>query len=713
MLAAPLLLSLSLSLSLSLTAAAAPAADELADRLVELAAPESAARERAERWLAAHLEPADASRVQAAAASGDAEVRRRLARALGAADRHLGLALSLLGASAPAVREVGREAVLAALGRYDPDLLVPPLVAEDLARALAIQGELRLVEVAQVDLAAPLGESLEILGRRPEVAVALVLEPDLPTRPAWPSAGEPVLAAGPWWDLVAALAAAHGVGIEAFGLPPERGAGRGPGGGFVHFTPRSEAGRGRAGELLLRWSEAFATSSSVARRAAAARALAASGWPAALAYLEVRWSEGDEAALEGLLLAAGRGSVALSLLRPSAVRTLVARAEADLDGADPAAGDRAHRVLYALSAGKAIGPAGEELAPAVLAGWESASPRGRWLRLALLEGMGISGDHGAEARARTRALLMDRPGSVPPALLVQALRAWIVLAGEEGEELVLSDPVGLLLAPRDPAETEELVLLLRRARVVPPSSWRPPADLPARFGPPPRLAVFAWWLGREPEVAGAHLRALVAGAGLDPRLAGELAGEVLRRAVRRGEGPAAAVALAAARALAADDAERLRLDRAALLGECLAPAEVGELLARLTAADRDPGRGPDLALLGAVGGIPARQGAPAEAREALLGLFGSLLAADVPPERAAGVLGALERVLEGLFAGGEREGGLGEAVLATIESRRREHRSTKLAEELRRRDWPLPPGVRLVPPGADERRLDPERIPGR
>src|SRR5258707_13937247 len=115
-----------------------------------------------------------------------------------------------------------------------------------------------------------------------------------------------------------------------------------------------------------------------AERAVNARALAATGWPAALAFLERRWIEGDEPALEGLLLAAGRGRVAPALQEPQRQRALYARlAAAELDGST---------LARALAAAGPLSRTGEPLGPLALEGFDRAGPRERWLRLAALEG---------------------------------------------------------------------------------------------------------------------------------------------------------------------------------------------------------------------------------------------------------------------------------------------------------------------------------------
>ena len=275
-----------LILSLPCACTVAPPPDDVAQELAALAAPTSIERERAERWLAAHVEAEDFALLREAGRAGDVEVRRRLARALGAADRHLALAVRFLREDTAELRRLGSQAVQAALARWNPDLIEPPVAGEELRRALLLLGEHGRSEVLQLDLAAPLAESLGILARRAEVPLAMVLEPGLSTRPSFPAGGGPALATGPWWELVLRLAGAHGVGVEAFGVPIEREAEPGPPGGFLHLTPLAEAGRGNGATMVERWCRALGAPRGTPGRAAAAEALAGMEWPAARVLLK-------------------------------------------------------------------------------------------------------------------------------------------------------------------------------------------------------------------------------------------------------------------------------------------------------------------------------------------------------------------------------------------------------------------------------------------
>src|SRR5262249_12126667 len=98
----------------------APSApDELQQRLAELASPDGQRREAAQRWLAAHMEPARYPELAEAALAGDAEVRLRLARALSDDARHLGLALLFMNDADPGLRALGVDAAGACIARFD------------------------------------------------------------------------------------------------------------------------------------------------------------------------------------------------------------------------------------------------------------------------------------------------------------------------------------------------------------------------------------------------------------------------------------------------------------------------------------------------------------------------------------------------------------------------------------------------------------------
>ena len=89
---------------------------------------------------------------------------------------------------------------------------------------------------------------------------------------------------------------------------------------------RGELGRGSTRELLTAWCiQLRRPGVPEERRAAHARALASTGWSGVLEWLEARWTaDGDEAALAGVLLAAGRGQVVPSLGDPGRVQALLA-----------------------------------------------------------------------------------------------------------------------------------------------------------------------------------------------------------------------------------------------------------------------------------------------------------------------------------------------------------------------------------------------------
>src|SRR5437867_5552752 len=121
-------------------------------------------------------------------------------------------------------------------------------------------------------------------------------------------------------------------------------------------------------------------------------------------------SRADRAALEGLLLAAARGRVAPALLSPAVLEPLLTEAEQ--------AGPSSARILCALARSGCSDAQGGALAGRLLAGFERATPRSRWIRLFLLARNGCAA---SEVVPLARALLADP--SIDAALRLQALHA--------------------------------------------------------------------------------------------------------------------------------------------------------------------------------------------------------------------------------------------------------------------------------------------------
>jgi len=289
---------------------------ELAAWLERAGASDWAERERAQRWLATHLETADAGAVALRAASGDAEVRARLARAIGGQARLLELASRLALRTEPPAVELGREALREQILGFDPGAEAAPSEAADwlselrrgLPELLGLSAELR---------AGPAQNVLDLLARHASGAPPLVLDPRaLPAR----SPVEGTELAGTLPELLLQCASDRGLYVRGFGFDPAT-----EGRPWILLAPLDPRGASAA-ELLAAWVTGAADPAREAdARASDARALAAVGWPAALEFLERRWVGGDEAALDGLLLAAGRGRVVPALQDPQRQRTLYAR----------------------------------------------------------------------------------------------------------------------------------------------------------------------------------------------------------------------------------------------------------------------------------------------------------------------------------------------------------------------------------------------------
>ncbi|MCZ6596081.1 MAG: hypothetical protein O7B99_00415, partial [Planctomycetota bacterium] len=501
-----------LCLSVALTAP-----DDLLTRLEELSSPSADERARAERWLAVHVTSEDFPLLAETVLDGDAEVRRRMAHALGSDDASLDLAVLFALEDDPLLYGVGEGAIGEMLSRWSDGYDAPPLTGNELARALRDLSRAEVQpEFLEVDLAAPLAVTLDRLARLGRVPVGICIDPSVAERARRRiESSEPMPFVGTWTGILFALAAAHQVDLEGVGLESDDPRG---GGVFVRFAPRGTAvGPERRRVLVARWCrEAFLGDEP--RRAAAARALAATRWPGVLAWLDVRWRQhGERSARDGVLLAAARGRRVPALGRAEVVRDLVVDAAAVAHTVPVArAEERLNRILHALSAGSCLGAGGVDLAAVLLDGFETSDALQRELRLAALEGMGCADADGV-IFDHLRAILAAETS--PPVLLRQALRTWVVLApfdevdgsddrGDEvdGRELrpleppAIARPAALLGSGStawSPEECLEVSRLLVVAGCEPPSTFRDPADLGAAGLPPTllaqRLAVLAWW----------------------------------------------------------------------------------------------------------------------------------------------------------------------------------------------------------------------------
>ena len=462
---------------------------ELRRELERLSSPRVTERHAAERWLGANLRRTDFAVTAEAARAGDAEVCRRISRALGSDGRHLGLAVLFLSDPAEDLAELGRVAVEDLIRKWDPAAgeaprsprNLPPEWVERETRRLSI--DLRAGGVATI---------VDRIERLAPAPATLVLDPGLDPGvyeglPAPLGTGAPF--DGVWPKLIGELGRLHRVGFEVRGFRvPSKGARP-----WVRIHGRGAKRGADTIELFTDWCRGVVREGDAPWNVACARALASSGWPAAVSWFEDLWlSRDDPAAREGLLLAAARGRVAPSLADPVRLRGLLDVVDADLAARAQGAVARAETLALALAS---VGPLGadERWTDVLTERWSELGAPSRWVRLVALEGHG-------RGNARARQLALEefvRPGSV--ALRRQALRTLASLSsaarkselGTESEsapQRPIREPAELFRGTRD--ELDELGLNLSAAALAwPPGQW-----YAALSAPDSVLAALAWSL---------------------------------------------------------------------------------------------------------------------------------------------------------------------------------------------------------------------------
>lgn len=677
------------------------APDEVDRRLAELGDPSVHVRHRAERWLTAHVDESHVDRFAPLIRSGDAEIRRRIGRIVAQADADLTMTARLMGAGDDLVASVGEQALKERINRWSPLMAnrgETDLGLGDILSQLAGDYGPRAL---RVELDEPLGEVCALLERRGDLLLGITVEVEIRDR-ARRRPDEAVVVAG-WDGLFTRVASAYGVGLDLFGF--ERTDDNTGVRGFLRFTPRNVAGRGpgrdTGEDVLVRWFRQSTNDAQPARRLAAARNLAASGWPDALAWMETRYRvRGDEVALEALLFAASGGRVSPLLFEEEVLGELLRAAGANSASSDPARRAHAHRVVDALGRLGCLGKRGQDLAPVILAGWEDALPHDRWVRLAILEAMGCPSAAGS-------ASAVVRDPEAAPGLRVQALRTWVAATVSlPGTGLVSASPPGaeaLVGSVTNTAEAAELAELLAQSGLEPPASWEKPTALPAGWGFEPRLVAFGWLAqGPAPERAGGLALDVLARAPGDARARGEAVAAVLRGWAERGDKARLVQVGQAARRAAGEGAIRLQVDRLALLADLIPPDDGMEVFKALR--DRPLEGGTDLAVLA----IAAGWGDTPEgdfARQRLTVLLQEALSRGRTPAEAADLTAAFETALGELQRRGMDAVAL-EWRRPTIQALIRRYRKTELARELRG-DWPPYPVRKPVDPARKDRRLAP------
>ena len=514
------------SLTLALLALLGSAHPEGVEQaLRRLDAPKASERAAAERWLGAHLAPDDLVQVATAAANSGPEALRRLSAALGSDERHFDLVALLLADSQLAARSLGESSMLRLVSDWLGDAGLEPASSLAVLQAL-IDG--RQQEYRWKPRAGHFEEVVEelVLGttrhRSSEPGferIEVVLNPRLSGARFDPLAGgeasgevrPPPVIEDEAINLLFHASLVQGVAVEGFALGRSERARP-----WLHLVPQDQVGRRRADELIVEWVRAVLDEGDAQRARAGARALGSCGWGAALAWLERRWSGRNDAnAMEGVLLAAGRGRVAPMLLQPARVDALLGEADAALAAQDRIGRARAPLITHALANLPPLGLGRAELSERVARGWSGMGPRRRLLRTAILAGMGRAP---SAWRDGLRAELASGSG---PSSLAQVWTGARALAATEVRPASvpwteLADFGRLLDLAQRKAVADRFVEALAAARLRPPAPLRDPASLPASWGSLERaLTLEAWLRAGEPEVAAAHLGAL-AGLALGP-----------------------------------------------------------------------------------------------------------------------------------------------------------------------------------------------------
>jgi hypothetical protein len=531
------MLRVSLPLVLMLLVGPVAARDEVGLRLAQLEAPDPALRRQAQRWLAVNLTREDFASVADVLGEAAIETTQRLGQVLGGDDRHFGLAALLLTDGAPAVRALGEAALREQALRWSASAddgpmdrrSLPDDWVRDWPRPISLDpgaGDLatlldRLARVGAGPAPLVLGPGLD-----PGVRA---LVPDLP-----PQDGR---LEGPWSEVLLGLVASQRVSFEVHGYREPGEVGAAEAHPWVHVCQRGTEGRGTGAQLWMTWVRGSLREHDGLGAAACSRALAATGWPAALAWLEERWvADHDHAALEGLLLAAARGRVVPSLTGPEQVRGLLAHADEVLGAETLGARVDAGRLARGLAAAAPIGPRGEPLTAVLLEGWpQLGGVTERWMRLVILEGQGAPSKAAMDVCDRVLA------GRAPADLRRQALRTRLRVfqPGVDTEPPGIGSPGELLMGVADMVEAQALARDLTAVAARPLGGWRIRVS-----GQGPHLALALWALGAgELEVAGRELAAALKDPGARaPDTVDRLAGHLRRWSALGARGDLASLA---------------------------------------------------------------------------------------------------------------------------------------------------------------------------
>jgi hypothetical protein len=415
------------------------------------------------RYLAVHVRPGDGRLLLTGVENGGPETRLRLVDALGGEDRHILVAGELIDAAVEPRTALGTEIMAELILRWNPDYAKP---ATSRARLLATLGQHRTHNLL-VAVSSSLEATVNALAHSGMLGAPLVLDPGLADGVRRGGREQTASVFRGTWDLVLdQIVLGRGATWEAFGFspagspdPPDDPGIDAPETGnraFFRICLQGSEGSATALEHLLRWCTQFVGQGELPLRTAAARALAASGWPAALVWMESR-AEADEAARSGLLLAASHGRLSPWFLNSARVGGLLASVDRALSQNDAGASRRAEELAAALAHlpvhGHAAG--GGSLMGPLLEGWDDLRARSLWVRLVALEGVQ---PRAPGLRARVRALAADAGN--PAGLRTQALRTLAALPDPPQDRFPIGSLDPLLERARARDGEEELASLL-------------------------------------------------------------------------------------------------------------------------------------------------------------------------------------------------------------------------------------------------------------
>ncbi|MEM9799623.1 MAG: hypothetical protein AAGA20_04800, partial [Planctomycetota bacterium] len=325
-------------------------ADERVGRLVDaLGAARAAARDVAQAELARLLRGEEQiSDLVDAVDGAPVEALRRVAVTLGEDESLLGLAVGLAGSGEADAARVGRWAIEAQLVRWSATAFDEPSVAayDPPRQRVLFPRSWRERATFRLSLDPDDGGGVAAFDRLDRYGLGpapIVVDPRLAERMVRRPAPDVLTLRvdGPWHEVLEALCSIHDAAyqLQGYAYPeqlladPEDDGPSAPSLAWIHVVARGTSENAPVGVDLRRsgasfiadWCLEVRREGNLVRQCAAARALAALDWTAAVLWFEDRWlATGDVVALEGLLASASRGRVAPSLQQAGSVRKVLA-----------------------------------------------------------------------------------------------------------------------------------------------------------------------------------------------------------------------------------------------------------------------------------------------------------------------------------------------------------------------------------------------------